>query len=655
MALEIDRECWKRWEPVIKRLAATHGFPAANLSQLTNLLRLFNGEGSTFRITGDRWRFIIDATRQDKYIVKIIAITVIARHNEDERRNGVVIARACNLHPSSEREELPGAPHLKWYPVTSGGEVYQHCCAKECTGPDRSTPTSRGTWETSRLRIVQKAYEQELLVLRELHREAAANASPAFQGQEQSTELSGANNEPQHAMRKHKSYAKIDSYDREKLLHLAEGLIDETGSLRHELRVVNAETETLRARNIQLDKENAMKSTTIGSMRADLKRRCVQMEKMTKEDTVKDATIENQRHRIKSLREKNKKLETEVNKRTELATLNEQLEAGRATLIERQEDLTGERDALIERKQSLADSNADLEAKMAKMERKKARMDSKFSRLNAKLQSQSEHIETLTTANDEVRETVEKMNESTAKLESEKAEAIKVSEGLEKQLTELYTMLHQSHTKVEQLQRDIELEVVHKGRTQAALNKAQQDLQHRSTAQSNRIQQLERDVSDKHAFTQSLQSEILCLQQRSQGAQHSPRHGYGAHREPLVSAHKLQYQREISRQANEKASDMESKLEAMKLAMEAMKSEVQTEKAELNAQKAETNAKKAEVEALAKKCAERMNAANAKESYTMSLEKQLEEMRGNMEGMLGRVSVYQGKKRRRTEGPDFQL
>ncbi|KAH0433726.1 hypothetical protein CcaCcLH18_05713 [Colletotrichum camelliae] len=44
-----------------------------------------------------------------------------------------------------------------------------------------------------------------------------------------------------------------------------------------------------------------------------------------------------------------------------------------------------------------------------------------------------------------------------------------------------------------------------------------------------------------------------------------------------------------------------------------------------------------------------------KDTYTENLETKLEELRGTMENVLGQVSVHQGRKRRRTEGPDFQL
>ncbi|OHE91286.1 hypothetical protein CORC01_13401 [Colletotrichum orchidophilum] len=663
MSLDIDKECWNRWHPVFSSLAAKYGFPAKSIFQLASLLRLHSGEGSTFRITGERWRFVIDVMRRGKDIVDIIAITLITRHNQDDRRNGAVIARACNIHPTPADNNRPGGPHLRWYPVTSGGEVYQHCCDKECTSPDKSGSTSRGTWETSRLRIIQKAYEQEALLLRQLYKEATVNASTSFQASQQDPQSMNAG-----VARSKETSTGIDtgSQEFEGFNHLSQGQSqhlekqrrDEVASLRRDLQSANIETKALRARNIQLDKDNARKSATIENVQMEVIHVRRQKANLLLENNDQMARIREQRLLISDFLQKNQELQTEVTQHNEFAGLNKQLEAEKDTLVEQNEKLTNKQNNLIKSRQSLRDSNADLEAKMEKMERKRIRMDNKFNKLEAKAQSQEKQIATLTAANDEVNEVREaniELNENTAKLEGEKEEAIKISEGLVEQLTELENELLQSRTKVSQLWHDMELKNEHDRRNETALAEAQQDLKHRTTTHSNEIEKLKKDISAKEAITQRLQGEILCLQQRSQATPYTPRRPYGVEDEPPVSARELQYQRTISRQANEKASEMESKLDAMKLAMEAMKSELQTEKAEVNARKAEVDAKKAEVEALVKKCADKMNAANAKETYTVSLEKQLEELRGSMEGMLGRVSVYQGKKRRRTEGPDFQL
>lgn len=479
------------------------------------------------------------------------------------------------------------------------------------------------------------------------------------------------------------SYEKINHLNHKQLHQIAKQLRDEVGSLHHDLQAASIETEALRARNVQLDKENAERSATIQNTALELSRVRERAEAVTEENHIRAVTTKDQKRQIKKLLEKNKELESEVSAndanaaekaakvRMEMQDLHqtianmrdgtfnfEQLKTLKADkiLLHRQyKGLNNEYNALIESSQSQIDRNAELESKVEKMDRKKKRMVDKLSKLEDKTQSQEEHIETLTAASDEAREANVELNRITVMLEKEKEEVIKTSQGYAGQLSELDNELQQSRASVAELRRDLEMKNERERRTEAALEEAQRSLKHKSAAHSNQTEKIMAGLSDKDTFIERLEGDILRLQQQSQAALHTPQRGRGARAEPPASVHELQYQREIARQAKEKASDMESKLEAMKLAMEAMKSELQTEKAEVNARKAETDAKKAEVEALAKKCAERMNAANAKESYTMSLEKQLEEMRGNMEGMLGRVSVYQGKKRRRTEGPDFQL
>ncbi|KAK1675494.1 hypothetical protein BDP55DRAFT_728795 [Colletotrichum godetiae] len=665
MSLKIEEKSNHLWRGVLNHLNAMYGFPANGSKKLCGLLGLYRGEGSTFRITGEQWRFVIDIMREDNEIVHIIAITVIARHNQDERRNGYVITLACNVHPMSADQKFPGAPFLYWYPVTSGGEVYQHCCDKESTNPDKSASTSRGTWETTRLRIIQKAYEQDAVVMRKLYKEATANASTNSQALQQNarpmnTEVTpNKKNQIRLGNGTQKLLKGFDSIPHEQLLQRARQFADEVVSLRHDLQAINIETKALRARNIQLDKDNAEKSATIENMQLEVTHMRGQRSSIAKEKKDHAAKIREQKLLISDLRKKNKKLETEIHdcsiRDKELANLSKKLESENKVLSEQNEKLISKRNTLLESRQSLYDSNAELAAKMEKMDRKKKRVENKLSKLEGKTQSQGEHIEALTMAVDQVKEANVELNATTAKFEKEKEEAIKIRGGLSEQLTELDNELLQSRAKVTELWRDMEVKNERDRRTEAALAETQQNLQQTSATHLNQIEQLKKDISAKDALTQRLHGEILCLQQRSHATPYTPRSGYAVRDERLVSMRELQHQREISRLANEKASDMESKLNAMKLAMEVMKSDLQTEKAEVNARKAEMDAERSEVEALAKKCAEKMNAANAKEAYTVSLEKQLEDMRGNMEGMLGRVSVYQGKKRRRTEGPDFQL
>ncbi|KAK0376553.1 hypothetical protein CLIM01_06098 [Colletotrichum limetticola] len=163
MQITVNKGCWRRWADVIRHLAREYGFPAKTRSELELFLSMYRGKGSTYRTSTTHWRFIIDVTRDDKAIINIIAITIIARHKQDENNNGAVITRACDVHPDPEGGEYVGAPHLRWITVKSGGETYRHCCDKECSGPEQLVAKTRANWETTRLRVIQKAYEQEVL------------------------------------------------------------------------------------------------------------------------------------------------------------------------------------------------------------------------------------------------------------------------------------------------------------------------------------------------------------------------------------------------------------------------------------------------------------------------------------------------------------
>ncbi|KAF6784285.1 hypothetical protein CSOJ01_15776, partial [Colletotrichum sojae] len=163
MMIQLSNDCWSRWGAVIRKLAEKYSFPASNQDEMNIFLRIFAGNGSTFRLTSEPWKFIIDVTRRGNVIDDIIAITVMAKAMEDPRRNGKVVTRACVTHTHPDPSQ-PGAPALQWIDVTSGGESYRHCCEKECRSLEK-TVKLRLSWETVRLRIIQKSYEQQVLSL----------------------------------------------------------------------------------------------------------------------------------------------------------------------------------------------------------------------------------------------------------------------------------------------------------------------------------------------------------------------------------------------------------------------------------------------------------------------------------------------------------
>ncbi|KAL0933957.1 uncharacterized protein CTRU02_210756 [Colletotrichum truncatum] len=151
------------------------------------------------------------------------------------------------------------------------------------------------------------------------------------------------------------------------------------------------------------------------------------------------------------------------------------------------------------------------------------------------------------------------------------------------------------------------------------------------------ISQLKNELDLKNSHGRQLQQSVILNPHRDLNRPDASR----SEEQPAASAQEIEHHREFAAQAQEQVSDLESKLDTMKFGMQEKASEM----ASLEKFRAE-KIQKAEV--MERRCKDQ-------EAYTVSLEKQLEELRGNMETMLGRVSVHQGKKRRRTEGPDFQL
>ncbi|KAF6820329.1 hypothetical protein CMUS01_11577 [Colletotrichum musicola] len=88
MMIQLSNDCWSRWGAVIRKLAEKYNFPASNQDEMNIFLRIFAGNGSTFRLTSEPWKFIMDVTRRGNVIDDIIAITVMAKVMEDPRRNG---------------------------------------------------------------------------------------------------------------------------------------------------------------------------------------------------------------------------------------------------------------------------------------------------------------------------------------------------------------------------------------------------------------------------------------------------------------------------------------------------------------------------------------------------------------------------------------
>ncbi|KAK1449193.1 hypothetical protein CMEL01_08508 [Colletotrichum melonis] len=566
MQITVNKGCWRRWADVIRHLAGEFGFPAKTRSELELFLSMYRGKGSTYRTSATHWRFIIDVTRDDKAIVNIIAITIIARHKQDENNNGAVITRACDVHPDPDGGEYVGAPHLRWITVKSGGETYRHCCDKECSGPEQLVAKTRANWETTRLRVIQKAYEQEVL---------ASYAS--FQ---------------------------ILQMEKQELTETLEGK-DSDGSLSDlQMKVQQLETDLI------ANKQAAKKS------KDSAKKRKMELAESAKQ-------VESLRLALEAVEAENKTLVTVKN---ELALA---VDANRRTKEALQSDM-----------KDLHESNATLKEQNAEMGRTALNLQTEVTRLSSEKQQVGEEVtkleremrtreESLAVARKALTQAKEELKDTKKVLQSVSDEAAASRAHSFAQLRTQTANLEESTAEPSDNKSTMKWTPSHDYiRINMILDKTQKDLAERIDAHTTEIRQFKEELKQKDEFIGHIQDEMADLQ-RTQGSMSS-------HRQP-----------EIKHDPQD--------VDLMNLDTEAMKFELETEKTKASIQMAETAAEKAEVKALAKKCADRMKAAEAKEAYTANMEKQLEEMRGAMEGMLGRVSVYQGKKRRRTEGPDFQL
>ncbi|KAM0272593.1 hypothetical protein ACHAQH_008624 [Verticillium albo-atrum] len=170
--VKVSLECWDFWGALIEDLHKNHGFPAGTLETLNGYLSIFRGEGSTFRLETEQHKMFLDAIRQGDIIVAIIDITLISKLDNDKARTGWVIARPCNVHSSAstsgsvKREASPDedADHAK--------PACGHCCVLECAGPFKEAKWKM--YDTTRLGIVSKILEQEVIMLRNESKELMA-------------------------------------------------------------------------------------------------------------------------------------------------------------------------------------------------------------------------------------------------------------------------------------------------------------------------------------------------------------------------------------------------------------------------------------------------------------------------------------------------
>ncbi|KAJ0385578.1 hypothetical protein COL922a_006077 [Colletotrichum nupharicola] len=536
LKLNVSREAWRRWKDVIHHLSKPpYDFPASNQDEFSLVLRMFSGTGTTFRISHDRWKFVIDLLRIGNDIIDIVAITVIAHTIQDERHNGFVITKACRVHFNKDTKS-PGSPELKWHMVTSGGEAYHHCCDKECIGPDRVNKRKLN-WESTRLNIIQKAFEQEVLELRRNGKKLEQrNSKKASSAQDQS----------------------LRNQIQEQLHQLAESA--------HEIERQRGNNHIMTDEIARLRDQGSIMAEEIVDLRGQLK------------GAGKQGDLPNQhmtRHqrlqaRFEEVSRENGRLKSEVHQ-----------------LTETNEGLKGS-------KLQLSSYNAEMRARSE--ERKKSH-------------------EELEAARTQLKDRTKRLGKE-IRLTQNRLEEVK---GVSKELKTDKAQLKLDLVNAEDHNRLLESEVYF------SRIKEQKSFD----MQTKYISDLEDKMKHKDALIKQLQQNILCAQPQT------PKHASMPGRE------ELERQRHISREAHERASDLESKLDAMEAAM-ADKTD------EMASLEKEWSAKVAEADGMKKRY-------HDKDAYITNLETKLEELRGTMENVLGQVSMHQGRKRRRTEGPDFQL
>ncbi|WQF86456.1 hypothetical protein CDEST_11470 [Colletotrichum destructivum] len=638
MNLRVSDECWARWGAVIRHLAKDYGFPASTKSELKMFLRLYRGGGSTFRDKRECWRFVIDTIRRDNVIHNIVAITLTSETKQKPRYHGAVITRACDVHPNPGGDDFVGAPDLQWIVVTSGGESYQHCCGKECNSLERchAARTLRNNWEMTRLCIIQKAYEQEVIALRDHIETLSAqvgekNASrkkwkdSSRKWRDQNSHLNETVNTvtQELAMANNEFHATIDSMTKD-------------------LKRAKFDNASLRARVQALVRENKSLST---------REAINEMQKMSRvqqhvNDNSNYLASGQAKDENTALKEQNEILERKVQ---DMETRSSGLLVEKVRLQKQLDNMLMEAKALVQETKVMGENcgNADTKIKELSDDVKELNVDMEIAELNHAISKNNmqARINRLTSAN--------------TKLESEKKDLDNGLATLEAKNRDLTDQAKRDAATIGKLEATVGLNDDRASQLEATLDKTRRESESKTLQHAEQVARLERAIRET-------EYSVRCLRDET-------------HHPQTLPARELERQRVISREAHEHAADLQSKLDAAELLMEAKAAEMvalerKCAAAEARARSAEgKNSGKdaaavsreetqARLRELERRCAEKTAAAfewqakcEDRNTYTLSLEKDVEEMRGVMEGVLGRVSVHQGRKRRRTEGPDFKV
>ncbi|KAI8168866.1 hypothetical protein K4K49_002513 [Colletotrichum sp. SAR 10_70] len=178
MPILISSDAWAKWQPVIEELHADYEFPVKTKTELNAILSLYTGEGISFCLNQDHWRFIIDVIRsRDDVIEDIVTISVIKRpQGNTNTANGWLITRTCDIHGALNADKVVENRDLAWFGILKNSLSHKQCCRVEVTGPYVAQAPS-GNWKGIRLAVNQYSYVREIASLRQQLQEKKSETS----------------------------------------------------------------------------------------------------------------------------------------------------------------------------------------------------------------------------------------------------------------------------------------------------------------------------------------------------------------------------------------------------------------------------------------------------------------------------------------------
>ncbi|KAJ5018845.1 hypothetical protein K4K57_003208 [Colletotrichum sp. SAR 10_99] len=178
MPILISSDAWAKWQPVIEELHADYEFPVKTKTELNTILSLYTGEGISFCLNQDHWRFIIDVIRsRDDVIEDIVTISVIKRpQGNTNTANGWLITRTCDIHGALDADKVVENRDLAWFGILKNSLSHKQCCRVEVTGP-YVAQAPLGNWKGIRLAVNQYSYVREIASLRQQLQEKKSETS----------------------------------------------------------------------------------------------------------------------------------------------------------------------------------------------------------------------------------------------------------------------------------------------------------------------------------------------------------------------------------------------------------------------------------------------------------------------------------------------